>query len=99
MAALAHGKPVVSNPGRYSETIWADEGCVALAPNPDPGALAGLVGSLIERPEPRAKLGEAALATYRRHFAIERTVETVLRDVAPSAAPMATLLQARSVSE
>lgn len=89
MAALAHGRPIVSNEGRYSETIWVDERCVALAPGPDPEILAGLVVSLLDQPELRAEIGEAALATYRRYFAIERTVEAVLRDAAPSTAPVA----------
>lgn len=77
MAGLAHGVAMVSNLGALSEPVWARTGDVALAPAAEPTALAGVAEALLASPQARAALGQAGRALYRRHFAIERTVETL----------------------
>lgn len=78
MAALAHGRAVVSNEGALTEPLWADSGALALAPAPEPASLMGAAKTLLGDPAGRAHLGAEARQFYERSFAIERTVETLL---------------------
>lgn len=78
MAALAHGRPVVTNAGALAEPFWANRGAVALAPGPEPGAFVQAAETLLADPAARARLGADARRLYEREFAIERTVATLL---------------------
>jgi len=78
MAALAHGRAMVSNQGALTEPLWADSGAVALAPSPEPAGLVRAAEALLGDPEACARLGTEARRFYERSFAIERTVETLL---------------------
>ena len=73
MAGIANGLPVVTNLGHLSESVWSSGG-VALAPNPDPIAIARLAARLIADPEQRKRVGERGLALYRQSFALEKTI-------------------------
>jgi glycosyltransferase involved in cell wall biosynthesis len=86
MAGLAHGVATVSNLGRLSEPVWERTGCVALAAAPDPAALTAAAAPLLASAEARAALGSAARATYRRHFAVERTAEALAGSTMPASA-------------
>jgi hypothetical protein len=86
MAGLAHGKAVATTAGWLTEPVWSETGCVALAPAGDPTALARVAAGLVDDPHARARLGAVADAVYRRLFALERTVEALLRDPEPSPA-------------
>ncbi|MDR3638945.1 MAG: glycosyltransferase family 4 protein [Isosphaeraceae bacterium] len=81
MAALAHGRAVVTNAGALAEPFWADSRAVALAPSPDSAGLVRAAEALLADPAARSRLGAEGRQFYERSFAIERTVETLLRPV------------------
>lgn len=78
MAALAHGRAVVTNAGALAEPLWTNRGAVALAPGPDPGALVQTAETLLADPAARTRLGVEARQFYESTFAIERMVATLL---------------------
>lgn len=80
MAALAHGKPVVTTSGPLTEPIWAESRAVVLVPDGDTEPFVAAVERLMTDPDARERLGDAARATYLAHFAIGRTIEGLLAD-------------------
>lgn len=78
MAALANGVATVSTAGALTEPVWRDTGAVALA-SCDPRAIAAAVVTLLRDPGARVALATAGRRTYDEHFAIERTIEALLR--------------------
>ncbi|WP_163869399.1 glycosyltransferase family 4 protein [Myxococcus eversor] len=79
MAGVSLGRPLVTQPGHLTEPIWRESGAVALADNLTPEALVRVAERLLSQPEERAALGERAARLYRERFALERTVEALLR--------------------
>ena len=77
MAGLALGLPVVTTDGVATEGIWRDSAAVALAPVEDPAALVCCAIGLAGDSAAQARLGRVAHAMYRRHFEIERVVQTL----------------------
>ena len=77
MAALAHGRPLVTTAGRLSEPLWAESGAVRLAPAGDAAGLGGLVAALLADPDRREALGSAGRALYRERFSLRHTVEVL----------------------
>lgn len=73
MAALAHGRAVVTTTGDRTEPFWAEAGAVVLAPD-TPDALTDAADALLADPSRRAALGAAARALYERRFALEHTI-------------------------
>ena len=80
MAGIAHGVPTVTTLGVLSEPLWAETGCVALAPVADLSAMIAAAEVLLADPAARARLGASARQVYDQRFALERTVERMLRD-------------------
>jgi glycosyltransferase involved in cell wall biosynthesis len=78
MAGLEHGLPIATSFGYVTEPIWAESGCVALAPCDDPPALVQAAEGLLADRGASARLGARAREVYDRHFALERTVEALL---------------------
>jgi glycosyltransferase involved in cell wall biosynthesis len=78
MAGLAHGRPTVTTLGGISEPVWAQSGAAALAPAAEPAALIATVEALLADPAARDRLGATARQVYQQHFALERTLETIL---------------------
>jgi glycosyltransferase involved in cell wall biosynthesis len=74
MAALAHGRPVVTTAGPLTEPLWATRGAVALAPAGDPAALADAAGLLLASREERARVGANGATLYDTVFSLERTL-------------------------
>jgi glycosyltransferase involved in cell wall biosynthesis len=81
MAALAHGKAVVTNSGSLTEPFWAESGFVSLAPDDDTRAMARAVQRLLCCSDERAALGRTAAEGYRRRFETGHIV-TALREAA-----------------
>lgn len=79
MAGVALGRPVATQTGHLTEPIWRESGAVALAEGTTPEALVALAERLLSQPEARAALGTRAARLYRERFALERTVEALLR--------------------
>jgi glycosyltransferase involved in cell wall biosynthesis len=74
MAALEHGRPVVTTSGQLTEPLWHESRAVALAPADDIPALAALVHRLLGDGAERVRLGSAARDLYDRRFDIKHTV-------------------------
>jgi glycosyltransferase involved in cell wall biosynthesis len=77
MAPLANGVPVVSNAGAFTEPQWRGGG-VALAPFPDPAALAAAALDLLDDPARRRGLAAAGASLYEREFSMRRTLDVLL---------------------
>ncbi len=84
-AALAHGRAVVTNQGSLHEPFWAESGAVALAPAPHAEGLIRITEALLDDPEARANLGAAARRLYEQVFALEHTINRLLRPCAGAA--------------
>jgi glycosyltransferase involved in cell wall biosynthesis len=80
MASLAHGVATASTLGRLSEPVWAETGCLALAPADDPAALVRAAEAVLASPATRAQLGALGRRVYGERFSWERTVKTLLRN-------------------
>lgn len=78
MAGLEHGLPVVTTIGAMTEPVWRDCGGVALVPENNLAAMASAVSRLLAQPQIRAELATAAVATYQRHFHVQRLVESLI---------------------
>jgi hypothetical protein len=76
MAALAHGRPIVTSLGHLSEPIWS-EGAVVLTPAGDGAAAARAVRSLLDDSGERARLATAARELYDRRFSLRHVVRTL----------------------
>jgi glycosyltransferase involved in cell wall biosynthesis len=74
MAALAHGRPVVTTSGRLTEPLWLESRAVATASADDPQALPPLVTSLLSNPQERQRLGLAGMRLYDERFDIRHTI-------------------------
>ena len=77
MAALANGAPVVTTAGRFTEPVWRDTG-IPLAPAGDASAMAAAVLDLLDDAPRRERLGRLGRDLYQRHFAMDRTLATLL---------------------
>lgn len=75
MAALAHGRPVVTTVGRLTEPLWIESRAVALVPAQDAAALVPITIGLLESQSERQRLGMAATALYQTRFDLRHTIE------------------------
>lgn len=73
IAALAHGRPVVTTEGCATEAIWRQGRALALTADAD-HALQTEIDALLERPERRRAYGDAGAALYRERFGLEHTM-------------------------
>lgn len=77
MAALAHGLPVVTNAGQFTEPIWNHGAPVIVADESPPLLLAG-VQYLLQDSIRRRQLGERGRALYDERFDIRHLVDAIL---------------------
>jgi len=77
MAALSHGRPVLTTVGRLTESLWTESGAVAHVPADDPAGLAPLAASLLQDPLTRQRLGQAASKLYRDRFDLHHTISAL----------------------
>ena len=81
MAGLSHGKTIVTNAGHLTEAFWAESGVVSLTPLGNVQAMAQAASWLLNHPEDRAVIGNAAAALYARRFETAHTI-AALRNAA-----------------
>lgn len=74
MAALAHGRALVTTEGRLTEGLWGESGAVALVAACDADALAAGAARLLEDAGERERLGARARALYLERFEAAHTV-------------------------
>jgi len=79
MAALSHGRPVVTTSGPLTESFWEPSGAVALAPAGDTETFLRSLTPLLESPVERNRLGEAARELYCTQFDIHHIVNRLRR--------------------
>ncbi|NTX57878.1 glycosyltransferase family 4 protein [Myxococcus sp. CA039A] len=79
MAGLSLGCPLVTNTGHHTEPLWRELDAVALVEGTATAPLVQAAERLLSNPTERLQLGERAARAYREHFALERTVERLLR--------------------
>jgi len=79
MGGLGLGLPIVTNTGHLTEPLWRELSPVALVEGTAPGPLVEAAERLLSRAQERAALSERATRVYRERFALERTVEALLR--------------------
>ena len=82
MAALAHGKPIVTTSGTLTESLWAETGAVVLAPAGNHLEIVASVNRLLADESERQRLGGAAACLYARHFDLANTIR-MLRAATP----------------
>jgi glycosyltransferase involved in cell wall biosynthesis len=73
-AALAHGCPMVTTEGRFTEPLWRDSAAVRLVPAGDPARFAEAVVALSRDREERSGLSQRARALYDARFHVRHTV-------------------------
>jgi len=74
MAAISHGKAVVTTSGRLTEPLWSDSGSVVLAPADEPSELTRSVENLLIDDSHRLRLGGVAKEFYERQFALRNVI-------------------------
>ena len=71
MAALSHGRPVVTTAGPLTESFWKSSNAVVLAAVEDSDAFVSSVMGLLDNPTKRAHFAECARELYRSQFDLE----------------------------
>ncbi|HKN01885.1 MAG TPA: glycosyltransferase [Candidatus Binataceae bacterium] len=77
MACLAHGLPIVTTSGRFTEPIWRDAGAALFSSENDPDDMARQVDLLTRETATRKRIGAAGKALYDRRFALNHTIEAL----------------------
>jgi glycosyltransferase involved in cell wall biosynthesis len=80
MAALAHGRAVVTTNGVATEPLWAQSGAVAMAPVDDHDAMQSLIARMVADEGERLRMASAAKKLYAQRFALRHTI-AALRSV------------------
>jgi glycosyltransferase involved in cell wall biosynthesis len=76
MACLAHGVPVVTNHGMFTEPMWRESQAVLLSDG-DSASLAANAATLLADVEARRRLGLRGRAVYERQFAPRHAAHTL----------------------
>lgn len=74
MAALAHGKPLVTTAGPLTESLWRETPAVVLCEPGDVAAATAAVAALIGQPSELARRAAAARRLYADRFDLSHTV-------------------------
>jgi glycosyltransferase involved in cell wall biosynthesis len=77
MAALAHGKPIVTTIGGLTDSIWSVSQAVLLAPCEDTKGIAAAVKGLLNDRKQREHLGVGAHNLYHQRFDIDLVITTL----------------------
>ncbi|MCP3103077.1 glycosyltransferase family 4 protein [Myxococcus sp. K15C18031901] len=79
MAGLALGRPIITHTGHLTEPLWAESGAVILVKHGAPDAVIAAAERILGHPEESLALGTRAERLYQERFALEHTIETLLR--------------------
>jgi glycosyltransferase involved in cell wall biosynthesis len=77
MAALAHGRPIITTSGHLTEPLWAESGAVTMVPSNEAAAIAPLAAGLLDNAFERQRLGSAAATLYRERFDVRHTISAL----------------------
>lgn len=76
MAALSHGRPVITNHGRYTEPLWATSGAVRFTANP--AETTAILDELQASVPARVSLENAGRELYEQRFSVRHLAEQLL---------------------
>jgi len=79
MAALSHGRAVVTTKGASTEALWSASDAVVMAPIGDIGPLTEAVTNLLNDDRERQRLGRNARKLYLDHFDVRHTIAALRR--------------------
>jgi glycosyltransferase involved in cell wall biosynthesis len=79
IAAIAHGRPVLSTAGRATESLWAQSGAIAIVDQADEALICASIAELATDSRLRVRYASAAAALYRERFDVRHTI-AMLRD-------------------
>lgn len=82
MAALAHGRPLVTTQGALTESLWASSGAVSLAPAGDCASLVAAAAALVADPIRAARIGSMGAALYTSQFELRHTIAALRYETA-----------------
>ena len=74
MAALSHGRPIVTTTGRLTEPIWQESQAVVLVPDGDVRAIANETQRLLSDEIERERLSGAARRLYQEKFDVKHVI-------------------------
>src|SRR5206468_10958919 len=74
ISLLAHARPIVTNAGRLSETMWREANAVELVDRPDADLLGSRTVALLGDEIGRARLATAARECHQRVFDVRHTI-------------------------
>lgn len=77
MAALAHGRAMLTTRGHLTESLWIESGAVATVPAENAAALVPLACRLLSNSSERERLGRSAAALYRDRFDVRHTINAL----------------------
>ncbi|MGO9604275.1 MAG: hypothetical protein ACLQAT_12925 [Candidatus Binataceae bacterium] len=77
MACLAHGLPIITTSGRFTEPVWREAGAVLFSSESDPDEMATQVDVLTRDTATRKRIGAAGKALYDQRFALGHTIEVL----------------------
>jgi glycosyltransferase involved in cell wall biosynthesis len=78
MAALAHGKCLISTLGALTEDIWRSTSAVQLIASREPHRIAKDIEEALSSPRETAQRGSEGLKLYQDHFALPHTIDALL---------------------
>jgi hypothetical protein len=77
MAAISHGKPVVTTTGRLTEPLWHSSGGVLLCPAENHSEITAALENLLANRSERLRLGRQAKDLYDRHFDLRNVIDSL----------------------
>lgn len=83
MAALVHGRALVTTAGSASEPLWKERDAVSLVASGDTDAMVNEAERLLRDRSARTELGDRARALYEERFALRHTVNALLAHTLP----------------
>jgi hypothetical protein len=81
MAALAHGKCLISTSGASTEDVWRSTSGVHLIASRQPSQIAEEIDQIISSPLQAERRGREGLELYECHFALSHTIHALLGPV------------------
>ena len=83
MAAISHGKPIVTTTGDLTELVWHSSGAVLLAPATSHPRIVAAVDYLLARPSEMSQLGKKAQDLYVRYFDLQNVINSLRTESTP----------------
>ena len=74
IAALAHGRAVVTTSGPATEPLWQRAAALALVEDAEQSTIINVVNELVAKPELRQKLGRSAARLYSERFELSNSI-------------------------